>query len=132
MNITFSPAHIIKKLDEGEELEEAKKEDNKAQEKGKQADQKADNSRPKLKKANKKNKKNAKGKTTDANGVEAKEDQKLFEISYLHNKNFRNLLEDNRNAKYFKLKPKEFYSKIVKLVKKRFDYDLDPELTNLQ
>lgn len=132
LNIVFAPAHIIKKLDEGEEFEEVKKEDTKAQDKNKQADQQTDYTRTKLKKANKKNKRKAKGKATDANGVEEKEDQKLFEISYLHNKNFRNLLEDNRNAKLFKLKPKEFYAKIVKLVKKRFDYDLDPELTNLE
>lgn len=127
LNILFAPQHIIHKLDEGQDLEEEKVEENKTQKSNKNEN----HSENKGKKGDKKNKKRNKNKNQNSNGPEKKEEKKLFEISSLHNKNFRHLVEDNKNAKLFKMKPKEFYNKIVKLVKKRYSYDLDPELTNL-
>lgn len=125
LNILLSPAHIIQKLDEGEDLEETQKAP--AAQKN---TQKADVTDPKAKKPAKKNKKK-KTKTASANGVEV-EEKKLFTISALQNRNFRSLVDDSKNSKLLKLKPKEFYTRVVKLVKKKFNYDLDPELVNLQ
>jgi flagellar biosynthesis GTPase FlhF len=131
LNILLSPSDLIERLNSDEAIEEPKKEDPKVQkQQNKQQDQQADQLN-KGKKTNKKNKKRNKNKPQE-NGLEPKEEKKLFEIRSLFNKNFRQMLEDNKNTKLLKIKPQEFYKRIVSLAKKRYNYDLPAELTELE
>lgn len=60
-----------------------------------------------------------------------KEEPKLFEIKSLFTKNFKSLINDDRNSKLLKMKPKEFYSRVVYMAKKRYGYELPEDLLEL-
>ncbi|CAI2365697.1 unnamed protein product [Moneuplotes crassus] len=120
LNILLAPADIIQKLDAGENVdsEETNKEETKKEVKEVQE--------TKQKKGKNKSKKNKKNKNHDEDVT--KDEPKLFEIKSLYTKNFKSLIDDNKNSKYLSMKPSEFYQKITYLVKKRYGYDLPAKL----
>jgi protein TIF31 len=124
LNILFAPSHIISKLDEGEDISG---EESKVHSKQSKTEHDA------FAKNKQKSKKNNNKKTKNKGKTEGKgEEQKLFDIKSLYNKNFKNLVEDNKNSKLLKMKPKELYSRITHLVKKRYNYELPQNMVDLE
>ena len=131
LNILLAPSQLIEKLNSDELIEEPKKEEVK-QQKHKPQEQNEPSGKGKNKNKQNKNKKKNKVKNGEMNGTSTQDEKKLFEIKFLSNKNFKHMLDDNKNSKLLKLKPKDFYNKITLLAKKRYNYELDPELINLE
>lgn len=135
-NILLSPEHIIRKLDDGQVLPTSDiHEQPKSQPKPKTVEQPVAeplNSKQNAKKKNKNKKHKHKSAKADGSDGSKPDRQAVYKISSLVNKNFKTLIDDNKNTKLFKLKPKELYAKVVRLVKKKYDYDLSPELVDLK
>ena len=133
-NILLAPEHIIQKLNDGEVLTNDSSEETKSAPKPKVIEQPSSEPQNSKQSTKKKNKNKKKSKTPGAGGSDGSKADKqiVYKINSLFNKNFKTLIEDNKNTKLSKLKPKELYSKIVRLVKKKYDYDLAAELVDLK
>ena len=130
LNCLFSPESLITKLNNGEVIEEVKsKEETKTEKQTKQNEAQNTNNSKKSKKNKKKNRKHN-GEANEAK--EVKQEPKLFEIKNLSTKNFKTLVEDNKNSKYLKMKPDDFYKRIKFMVMKRYGYELPEKFIDLE
>ena len=134
LNILLAPEHLILKLNNGEVLKNEIREVIKTQPKQKPNNQVSNEQQ--INKSNTKrkgkNKKKNKTEKTENNGEHKIEKQSVYKISSLFNRNFKTLLDDNKNLKCLKLKPKELYSRILRSAKKKYDFDLSSELVGLK
>ena len=123
MNILLAPSHIINKLDNGEIIEEVVEKLKEEKTKDTHIDQKN-----KKNKNKNKNNRNNRNKNKNGEAKTKKEEPKLFEIKSLFTKNFKSLIDDNKNSKLLKMTPSKFYTRIVYMAKKRYGYELPPDL----
>ena len=126
LNILLAPSHIIKKLDNGEIIEEVVEKLKEEKIKDTHIDQK--NKKNKNKNKNNRNNRNNRNKNKNGEAKAKKEEPKLFEIKSLFTKNFKSLIDDNKNSKLLKMTPSKFYTRIVYMVKKRYGYELPSDL----